>query len=264
MLHDTYFYWTHRFFHLPIFFNWIHKTHHRSHNPTPWAAFSFHPVEAIISAGIIPLIIFCIPCHPFSIFTFLTFMTLINVVGHLGYEIFPKSMARNRILKWQNSSTNHNLHHKQSKYNYGLYFTFWDRITENLPLSGAPPHPCAETVSACLSARPPRLKSSSSEVLNRSHYRNARWPWLCMCDWSDYSLPGVKRVSLTNISTSVFHSSVFSHDKLQLKTSSPVPDQHIVLIVSVLCRPFDPCHTKRMVADRDEIFFLDWILSPFL
>ena len=128
VLHDTYFYWTHRFLHLPIFFNWIHKTHHRSHNPTPWAAFSFHPVEAIISAGIIPLIVFCIPCHPFSIFTFLTFMTLMNVLGHLGYEIFPKNMARNRILKWQNSSTNHNLHHRRSKYNYGLYFTFWDRI----------------------------------------------------------------------------------------------------------------------------------------
>lgn len=128
LLHDTYFYWTHRLLHLPIVFNRIHKTHHRSHNPTPWAAFSFHPIEAFISAGIIPLIVFCIPCHPFSIFAFLTFMTFINVVGHLGYEIFPKIMARNRILKWQNSSTNHNLHHQLSKFNYGLYFTFWDRI----------------------------------------------------------------------------------------------------------------------------------------
>ncbi len=128
VIHDAYFYWTHRFMHLPKIFRWIHKTHHLSDNPTPWAAFSFHPLEAIISIGIIPLIVLLIPCHPFALFSFLTFMTLINVMGHLGYELFPKWLITSQIGKWQNTSTNHNIHHQQSICNFGLYFTFWDRV----------------------------------------------------------------------------------------------------------------------------------------
>ena len=49
-------------------------------------------------------------------------------MGHLGYETFPKSLIKHPIGKWQNNATNHNLHHQLSKYNYGLYFTFWDRL----------------------------------------------------------------------------------------------------------------------------------------
>ncbi|MDH4092598.1 MAG: sterol desaturase family protein [Cyclobacteriaceae bacterium] len=128
MLHDAYFYWTHRLLHLPKLFNWIHKTHHLSSNPTPWASFSFHPVEAIISAGIIPLIVLSIPCHPYALFCFLTFMTFINVMGHLGYEAIPKWVTKGKIGKWQNTSTNHNIHHQHSKCNFGLYFTFWDKL----------------------------------------------------------------------------------------------------------------------------------------
>lgn len=127
-VHDTYFYWTHRLMHLPKLFELIHKTHHRSHNPTPWTAFSFHPLEAIISVGIIPIIVFLIPCHPFALFSFLSAMTFVNVIGHLGYETFPKRITTHKLGKWQNTSTNHNIHHQRSKYNFGLYFTFWDRV----------------------------------------------------------------------------------------------------------------------------------------
>lgn len=128
VLHDTYFYWVHRLMHLPRVFKWVHQTHHRSDNPTPWAAFAFHPWEAVLSVGIIPLIVFVIPCHPFALFSFLTYMTLINVMGHLGYELFPVRFTRSRIGKWHNTSTNHNIHHQSSRSNFGLYFTFWDLL----------------------------------------------------------------------------------------------------------------------------------------
>ena len=134
LLHDTYFYWTHRLLHLPKVFEVIHKTHHLSQNPTPWAAFSFHPVEAVISAGIVPLIVFIIPCHPLALFTFLTYMTVINVIGHLGFEIFPEFINHHKILRWQNTSTNHNWHHQKCRNNYGLYFTFWDRMMKTYHL----------------------------------------------------------------------------------------------------------------------------------
>ena len=128
LLHDAYFYWTHRLIHHPRLFSFIHRTHHLSTNPTPWASFAFHPLEAILSIGIIPIIVFTLPIHPYVLFAFLTFMTAINVMGHLGYEIFTKRFVESRIGKWMNSSTNHNQHHEKGKSNYGLYFTFWDRL----------------------------------------------------------------------------------------------------------------------------------------
>ena len=127
LMHDTYFYWTHRFMHMRSIFPLVHRIHHHSHNPDPWSAFSFHPLEAILATGIIPLIVFTLPCHPFALFGFLTYMTLINVLGHLGYEILPKRFRENRFGKYHNSATHHNLHHQEATYNFGLYFTLWDR-----------------------------------------------------------------------------------------------------------------------------------------
>lgn len=127
-IHDTYFYWSHRLIHAPKLFNIVHKVHHLSNNPTPWASFSFHPLEAIVSIGYIFIIVFLLPCHPLALFIFLSIMLIISVIGHLGYEFFSKTFMNSYLGKWINSSTFHNYHHKRSNYNFGLYFTFWDRI----------------------------------------------------------------------------------------------------------------------------------------
>ena len=124
IIHDAYFYWSHKLMHKWAFLFRFHKIHHYSHNPNPWSSFSFHPIEAIISLGIIPIIIFMIPVHPIALIIFSTFVTLYNVYIHLGYNVnffFLGSLM-------QNTSQNHNLHHRIGKYNYGLYFSFWDRI----------------------------------------------------------------------------------------------------------------------------------------
>ncbi|WMI67320.1 sterol desaturase family protein [Mangrovimonas sp. YM274] len=122
-IHDTYFYWTHRLIHHSKFFKHIHKVHHGFTSPTPWAAFAFHPWEAIISLGFIPIILFVIPHHQWALVVFITFLTLYNVVIHLGYSI-PK-LKQFKIL---NTPDAHDFHHLKSKMNYGLYFTFWDRL----------------------------------------------------------------------------------------------------------------------------------------
>jgi sterol desaturase/sphingolipid hydroxylase (fatty acid hydroxylase superfamily) len=127
-LHDTYFYWTHRLMHWKPLFRIAHKTHHLSINPTPFAAYAFHPIEAVIEVGIIPLIAFVIPYHPIALVVFTIYSLLLNVVGHLGFEIFPKGFANHRLFKWHNTSTHHNMHHRLTKCNYGLYFNIWDRL----------------------------------------------------------------------------------------------------------------------------------------
>lgn len=128
LLHDTYFYWTHRLMHWKPIFKYVHKVHHLSINPTPFAAYAFHPVEAVVEVGIIPLIAFTIPHHGTTLVIFGLYSLLLNVAGHLGYELFPKGFASHTLFKWHNTSTHHNMHHRLVKCNYGLYFNFWDRV----------------------------------------------------------------------------------------------------------------------------------------
>jgi len=128
IMHDTYFYWTHRFMHWKPILRSVHRIHHLSHNPTPFSAFAFHPVEALIEVGIVPLIAFTVPVHTSAITMFLFYQLFLNVMGHLGYEIFPKGFASHKIFKWHTTPTYHNMHHKFVKCNYGLYFNFWDRF----------------------------------------------------------------------------------------------------------------------------------------
>ena len=45
IIHDTYFYWTHRLMHHKKLFPVFHLVHHHSTNPSPWAAYAFHPLE---------------------------------------------------------------------------------------------------------------------------------------------------------------------------------------------------------------------------
>ena len=126
-LHDTYFYWAHRAMHHPRLFKYFHLVHHKSTNPSPWAAYAFHPLEGVVEASIIFPIVFLIPYHPSAIAVFLLFMMIYNVYGHLGYELYPKGFNKHPIGKWLNTSINHNQHHKFFTGNYGLYFLFWDR-----------------------------------------------------------------------------------------------------------------------------------------
>ena len=127
-LHDTYFYWGHRFMHLKKIYPLVHKVHHHSINPSPWAAFSFHPIEGFIEAGIVPLIAVIMPAHFAAIFIFILFSTILNVLGHLGFEMYPSGFTKSKLTGWNNTSTHHNMHHTFFDCNYGLYFNFWDKL----------------------------------------------------------------------------------------------------------------------------------------
>lgn len=128
VFHDTYFYWMHRLMHWKPIFPYAHHIHHRSHNPTPLAAFSFHPIEAIVEIGVLPLMLFLMPVHRLVLGLFGLYMIVMNVVGHLGYELLPESFIKSPLGRIFNSSTHHNMHHHYGRSNYGLYFNLWDRM----------------------------------------------------------------------------------------------------------------------------------------
>jgi sterol desaturase/sphingolipid hydroxylase (fatty acid hydroxylase superfamily) len=126
--YDTYFYWTHRMMHQPGIYRWVHKTHHRSSDPSPLTVFAFHPLENLIE--FIPFLILpmFIPIY-WPVLIFWQILDLLNnLIAHLGYEIYPKKLLKIPLLNLKTASIHHNMHHEKFNGNYGLYFTLWDKI----------------------------------------------------------------------------------------------------------------------------------------
>lgn len=128
VVHDAYFYWTHRLMHHPKLYKHFHKTHHKSQNPTPFTAYSFDPGEAMISFMIVPIYAFLIPLHDLATVIYLWIMIVRNALAHCGYELLPRGWARHRVLGVLTGVVHHDMHHERASGNYGFYFTFWDRV----------------------------------------------------------------------------------------------------------------------------------------
>ncbi|GFM30526.1 C-5 sterol desaturase [Novosphingobium sp. PY1] len=127
-LHDTWFYWTHRWMHRPVPFRIAHAVHHASRPPTAWAAMSFHPVEALTGAIVIPALVFFVPIHVGVLGLVLLIMTVMGITNHMGWEIFPRWLVHSRAGHWLITASHHNRHHEFYRCNYGLYFRFWDHL----------------------------------------------------------------------------------------------------------------------------------------
>ncbi len=128
VMHDAYFYWTHRLMHHRRLYRMFHRAHHLSTDPTPWAAYSFSTLEAAVQAGIGPFIIFTLPVHPTAFAIFMIWQISFNVFGHCGYEIYPRWFLTSPLGMFLNSPTHHGLHHEKFVGNFSLYFNVWDRL----------------------------------------------------------------------------------------------------------------------------------------
>lgn len=126
--HDTWFYWTHRWMHRPRPFRLAHAVHHASRPPTAWAAMSFHPIEAVTGAVVIPVLAFLVPIHVAMLGTVLAIMTIMGVTNHMGWEMFPRRFVHSKLGNWVITASHHQRHHDLYRCNYGLYFRFWDRL----------------------------------------------------------------------------------------------------------------------------------------
>jgi Delta7-sterol 5-desaturase len=113
--------------HNPKIYKVVHQWHHDSHIASPWTAFSFHPIEGFIQAIFLPLLLLFLPMNVWVLVFMLLIMSFSSVINHLDIEIYPRWFARIPLLRTLIGATHHSLHHKQFKYNYGLYFTWWDK-----------------------------------------------------------------------------------------------------------------------------------------
>ena len=128
LLHDSWFYWTHRLMHRPRIYRRMHAIHHASRNPTAWAAMSFHPWESITGAVLVPALVLLVPIHYGALLTVLLIMTIMGVTNHMGWELFPNCLVRGRAGRWLITASHHQRHHDKHLCNFGLYFRFWDRL----------------------------------------------------------------------------------------------------------------------------------------
>jgi sterol desaturase/sphingolipid hydroxylase (fatty acid hydroxylase superfamily) len=126
-VHDTWFYWTHRFMHWRPVFKYTHLAHHRSVSPTPWAIYAFQPAEAFLQFLGVALVVIFVPLHPLGLLLFFWIDAQINTAGHTGYELVPRFIARSPWFQGLNTVTHHDLHHTHPNKNFGSFFNVWDR-----------------------------------------------------------------------------------------------------------------------------------------
>ena len=127
--HDTYFYWAHRTMHHPKLFKYFHRAHHRSVTPTAWAIYSFAIPEAVVMFAFIPLWLTIVSVPIWVMFMWANFQLIRNAMGHAGFELHPRWWLSSPLTRWINTTTHHDLHHSGGfNTNYGLYFTWWDRL----------------------------------------------------------------------------------------------------------------------------------------
>ncbi|HET9160168.1 MAG TPA: sterol desaturase family protein [Caulobacteraceae bacterium] len=131
--HDAYFYWVHRIMHRPRWFRSTHRRHHLSHITTPFTAYSFDLAEAALMAGFVPVWLMIFPTPFAATGLFMLHQIFRNTLLHAGYELMPARRDGRPMFDFLTTATHHNLHHMAAPYNFGLYFTFWDRMmgTEN-------------------------------------------------------------------------------------------------------------------------------------
>ena len=126
--HDLYFYVTHRLLHTRWLLRHVHGVHHRSRNPSPWAAYAFHPVEAVLNGLVTPLALAVVPLHIGVLMLFALHQILRNAHGHAAVETMPRGFAQHWLWGRFTTTTHHHLHHETAQGNYGLWFTWWDRV----------------------------------------------------------------------------------------------------------------------------------------
>jgi len=127
LLHDAYFYWTHRIFHSRFVFRLVHSEHHKAVQPTVFTAYRFSIIEAAVQ-GMYPIFYAALlPCSFSTLIFFYVVMIAHDVMIHSGVDIVPRFLVIGPF-GWVCGTLHHDMHHRLGRSNYGLYFRFWDRL----------------------------------------------------------------------------------------------------------------------------------------
>ena len=123
MWNDCLVYWVHRALHHPILYKRIHKDHHKWLVPTPFASHAFHAIDGCAQALPYHLFVLFVPYPKWLYMGSFLIVNFWTISIHDALYAVPKALR-----PFINGAAHHTDHHLFFNYNYGLYFTLWDRI----------------------------------------------------------------------------------------------------------------------------------------
>lgn len=129
---DACIYWIHRFLHHKLVYKYVHKPHHKWLVPTPFASHAFHPVDGFLQSCPYHIYPFLFPLHKVLYLCLFVFVNIWTVSIHDGDYRVP-----DMLKPFINGSAHHTDHHLYYNYNYGQFFTLWDRIGGSFRWPGA-------------------------------------------------------------------------------------------------------------------------------
>ena len=146
IVHDAYFYWTHRWMHHPALFRIFHWEHHKSAAPTVFTAYSFAIPEAIVQ-GLFGVFYVAFFPATFATLIFFQFVEILhNLMIHSGVDVLPRTLVVHKRWGWLAGAGAPRPASPHSRGNFGLYTRFWDRCSRPSTRTscGLEVHPFAE------------------------------------------------------------------------------------------------------------------------
>lgn len=113
-------YWIHRYLHHPLVYKYLHKTHHRWIMPTPFASHAFHPIDGFTQSLPYQIFPFIFPLQKIAHIALFVFVNFWSILIHDG-----EFMTNNAVV---NGAACHAIHHSCFEFNYGQFFTAFDRL----------------------------------------------------------------------------------------------------------------------------------------
>lgn len=125
ILHDAWFYFGHRLLHTRALYR-FHKPHHMTVTPTVWSNDAGDAVDTLFAHSYYAVILFVLPMPALVFIAHRLFDHVSALIGHSGYEFFAGRTSRAPFPGI--CTTFHDQHHSEFVYNYGNFFSWWDRI----------------------------------------------------------------------------------------------------------------------------------------
>ncbi|EEB08360.1 C-5 sterol desaturase Erg32 [Schizosaccharomyces japonicus yFS275] len=113
-------YWIHRALHHRLLYAPLHKLHHKWVIPTPFSSHAFNFLDGYAQSLPYHIFPFLFPLNKYLYLFLFGFVNLWTVLIHDG-----EYLSNNAIV---NGSAHHAVHHMYFNYNYGQFFTLFDRL----------------------------------------------------------------------------------------------------------------------------------------
>jgi len=117
---DMLVYFIHRALHHPWLYVRFHKPHHKWIITSPFSSHAFHPVDGFAQSLPYHIYAYMFPLNKWVYLVLFIFVNYWTISIHDGVGLYDGEVL--------NGSNHHVIHHRQFNYNYGQYFTFWDKL----------------------------------------------------------------------------------------------------------------------------------------